>query len=460
MTMEGCPVRSEDNNVPIEDLPLPPGDLGKLLIGETIEFARDPVGFVHERRMKYGDIFCTNIILAKTVFLLDSDANHWIFTGEGKYLENKWNASTRQLLGPQCTAMLTGEEHTRRRSQLMPHFRHSALRRFAPTMQSIAARYYARWAMSDDVIVLLRDMQPLVFELIVRLLFGYDPQIDIAHLSRLFQRWTAGLAALPVNLPFTTFGRAVRANHALRAEIDTIVRRRQRLAEQPEDLLGSLLSIRDEAGEPLPHDAVVDEVHNQLFAGHDTTVTVMANLMLLLAQHPDVLARARAEVVAAQLSPQLDLDELKRLPYLNAVLNESMRCVTPVGGTFRVMLEDVAYKGYRIPKGWTVRLEIAGHHHHSEVWTAPEAFDPERWSPERAEHKTRPYTFLPFGGGPRICLGTNFAMAEMRVMLALLLRDYTWSLLPDQDLTYHTIPFPRPRSGIQVYFTALEVVQR
>lgn len=446
-----CPI-DHGADTAVADLPLPPGDFGLPIIGETIDFGRDPVQFVAERRARYGDIFRTNIILAKTVFLTDADANAWIFGGEDKYLQNKWNVNARQLLGAQSTALLTGEAHARRRRQLMPHFRHSALRDFAPTMQAIAARHCEQWATRPQPVVLLQDMQPLVFELIVRLLFGDDPDVDIAYLSKLFRRWTAGLATLPVNLPFTKFGRAVRANKALQREIDKIVRRRQRLAQQPADLLASLLSVRDDAGRPLPQEAIVHELHNQLFAGHDTTVTVMSNLMLLLARHPDVLARARAEVQAAPLTAVFDLDALKRLPLLNAVLNESMRVVTPVVGTFRVALHDVAYKGYRIPKGWTVRLEIAGTHHNADVWSDPAAFDPDRWLPPREEQKERPFSFIPFGGGPRICLGANFAMAEMRVMLALLLRDYAWELLPDQDLSYNMIPFPRPRSGIVVNF--------
>jgi cytochrome P450 len=202
----------------------------------------------------------------------------------------------------------------------------------------------------------------------------------------------------------------------------------------------------------LSHDAVVHELHNQLFAGHDTTVTVMTNLMLQLAQHPAVLAQACDEVQTAGLDNSFDLERLKQLPYTNAVLHESMRYLAPVAGTFRIMLRDMAYKGYRIPKGWTVRLEIAGTHTHDRIWSTPFTFDPERWLPPRQEQDNRQYSFIPFGGGPRLCLGANFAWAEMRVMLALLLRSYTWHVTPDQDLSYVMVPFPRPKQGLRVRF--------
>lgn len=436
----------------VAELPLPPGDMGLPKIGETLHFGRDPAKFVADRRARYGDVFATHLLGAPTVFLLGEGANQWIFRGEGDYLENRWNPTTRRLLGGNCTAMLTGEEHTRRRQLLMPNFRHSAMSAFAPTFQRMATKHYDEWAESGEVVTLIAANQKLVFELIVALLLGDDPGVDIGRLSSLFRRWTAGLSAVPFNLPWTTYGRALRANRALRDEISAIVRRREALPEQPADLLGSILSIRDEEGHPLSHDQVVDEMHNQLFAGHDTTVTVMTNLMIQLAQRPEVLARARAELEAAGLGSALDLDRLKALPYLNAVLDESMRAVTPVIGTFRIMLRDEAFRGYRIPVGWVVRLEIAGTHQDPAVWTDPPAYDPERWSAGRAEQKRQPHSYIPFGGGPRICLGTNFALAEMRVMLALLLRDYEWELEPGQNLSYRPIPFPRPKSGGRVRF--------
>lgn len=445
------PIDSASNTGDVTTLPLPPGDMGRPLIGETIAFAQDPARFVAERRARYGDIFRTNLIGAKTIILTDADALAWIFAGEGKYLQNKWNGSTRRLLGEECTAMLVGAEHARRRALLMPHFRHSAMRAFAPEIQAISTRHFEQWVASGAITV-LTAMQTLVFEIIVTLLLGDGADVDIPYLSKLFRAWTAGIATLPINLPFTTYHRALQAKERLLAAIDAIVRARRAAPEQPRDILGALLTVRDEDGHPLSHTAVVHELHNQLFAGHDTTVTVMTNLMLQLAQHPAVLAQARAEVKAAASADSLDLEALKQLAYMNAVLHESMRYLAPVSGTFRIMLRDMAYKGYRIPQGWTVRLEIAGTHTHDQIWSAPFDFDPARWLPPRQEQDNRQHSFIPFGGGPRLCLGANFAWAEMRVMLALLLRAYVWELTPGQDLRYMMVPFPRPKSGLQLTF--------
>lgn len=445
------PSDGEFNTVDVDSLPLPPGEFGLPFIGETIEFAQDPARFVALRRARYGEIFRTSLLGARTIIMTDEDAPGWIFAGEGRYLQNKWNRSTRRLLGEQCTAMLVGPAHAQRRALLMPHFRHSAMRAFAPRIQAISTRHYERWVEEGDITVLYA-MQALVFEVIVTLLLGDGADVDIAYLSKLFRAWTAGIAALPIDLPFTTYRRALKAKAQLLSAIDAIVQERRRLPEQPNDMLGALLTVRNEQGEPLSHTAIVHEVHNQLFAGHDTTVTVMTNLMLQLAQHPAVLAQARREIHSAWLTDSLDLEQLKHLPYLNAVLHESMRYLAPVSGTFRTMLRDMAYKGYRIPKGWTVRLEIAGTHTNERIWNDPFVFDPERWLSPRREQERRRYSFIPFGGGPRLCLGVNFAWTEMRVMLALLLRYYTWQPLPGQGLAYVMAPFPRPREGLRVHF--------
>ncbi|MFO7632991.1 MAG: cytochrome P450 [Caldilinea sp.] len=436
----------------VASLPLPPGEFGLPFIGETIEFAQDPARFVAVRRARYGDIFRTNLIGARTIIMTDEDALAWIFAGEGKYLQNKWNSSTRRLLGDECTAMLVGPVHAQRRALLMPHFRHSAMRAFAPQIQAISTRHFERWVATGEITV-LTAMQTLVFEIIVTLLLGDGADVDIPYLSRLFRTWTAGIATLPIDLPFTTYHRALKAKAELLAAIDAIVQTRRRQRSQPQDILGALLTVRDEQGEPLSQEAVVHELHNQLFAGHDTTVTVMTNLMLQLAQHPTVLVQARQELHGTALAIPFDLEQIKQLPYLNAVLHESMRYLAPVSGTFRIMLCDMDYKGYRIPQGWTVRLEIAGTHTHERVWTNPFEFDPVRWLPPRREQDQRQHCFIPFGGGPRLCLGVNFAWAEMRVMVALLLRAYAWQVLPDQDLSYVMVPFPRPKQGLLVRFS-------
>lgn len=434
-----------------QDFPLPPGRSGPPLLGETLEFLRSSRVFTRARRQRYGDIFRTHILGSPAVFLLDAEANAWIFAGEGKYLKNRWSPSIRRLLGARSLSLIEGSEHLERRRLLAPHFSYAAMRGFVPTLQATSLKHFERWASRPGGFTLWPAMRELAFEIALTLIFGRDT-LDVPYMLRHFQRWSAGLfSVLPVGLPFTTFGRALASKKVMFAYLDQTVAERQLRSEQPPDLLGSLLNTRDDAGNPLPRETIVEELQLLLFAGHDTTVTATANLMLLLAQHPEVLTRGRQAVKG--LEEALTLDGLRATPYLAQLINEGMRFLPPIGGAFRATTQDVVYKGYRIPKGWTVPVSISSTHH-GPSWESPERFDPERFTAEPSGPRKQG-AFIPFGGGPRICLGQHFAMVEMSVMLALLLKHYAWELTPGQNLEYVMVPFPRPKSGIHLRFHRL-----
>lgn len=439
----------------VSSLPFPPGKSGLPVLGETLQFVRSPIGFINKKRAQYGDVFRTNILGDETVIVGTPDANRWVFSGENKYLTSKWNKAISALLGAEGVAMLTGEAHTKRRAQLSPHFKHDAMSEFVASIQKIAEQRLDEWAAAGGVTSAADRIRTMAFEIITVFIFG-DTQVDIPYLSNLFQQWTGGMFdPLPVELPFTPFGKAMRAKREMTAYLTPIIKQRMELKEQPFDILGSMLSVRDENGQPLSLQAIIDEVQVQLFAGHNTTVTALTNLVMLLAQNPAVLQRARDEQKACEHLKVIDLEAIKSMPYLEQVINEGLRFIPPINGAFRMTTEDTELNGYRIPKGWTILFSITLTHR-LEPWNNPMKFDPERFTAERAEHKQKQFSYIPFGGGPRMCLGRNFAMVEMTIILALLLRRYTWSLVPDQDLTLLSLPFPLPKSGVRVQFSRLE----
>ncbi len=460
-----CPMKSAKNGGESGDvieesagLPLPPGSFGLPLLGETLEFIKSPRAFVESRRRRYGNVFRSRILGDPTVFMMGSDAMQWIFASErAGTLQRRWAYTFRRVFGAESVAMLDGGAHQERRQLLNTTFSVAAMHDLVPIIEATAARYLDRWADRGGVITLAAEFQKLVFELALVLIFREEyADIDIDHMSRLFAAWKAGhFSPIPLDLPMTTFGRALAARRALIEAIEPIVIARQRRSEQTSDVLGSLLSARDGAGRPLSHSAISDEILLQLFAGHETIVTVISNMMLLLAVHPDVLRRCREEQRAVAAGDGLTLDHIKAMLYLHQTVNEVFRFITPVNLSFRGVVRDVSYDGYRIPSGWSVALGFDGTHHAPSSWSTPEHFDPERFGPDRAEHKKEPCKFLPFGGGPRVCPGRHFAMAEIPIIMSLLLRHYRWELAVDQDLTIAPLPAPMPKSGIKVHFSRL-----
>jgi cytochrome P450 len=440
-----------DTPADISHLPLPPGSSGLPLLGETLPFIQNTGRFLEERRRLHGDVFRSHVLGDPIVFLLGTEANRWIFAGENKYLRNRWHLSARKLLGDQSVSMLNGSAHLERRRLLAPHFTYAAMRHFVPRIEALVHQHCEQWLSAAQPFKAVEAVRALVFEVAIVLMLG-ESRVDAAYMSRLFKRWAAGLfSAVPLELPFTTFSRAVAAKKEMRAYLGPLVAEREKLTEQPPDTLGSLLSARDEEGRPLSREAVLDELGVLLFAGHDTTVTATSNLMLLLAQYPEVLERCRREQQELAGQGPLTLESLRAMTYLHQVIQEVMRFISPVGGAFRVTTQDVAYGGYRIPQGWQVSLNIRATHK-SAPWTSPERFDPERMGPERCEQKPQG-AYIPFGGGPRVCVGQHFAMVEMATVAALLLRGYQWELVPGQDLTPIPFPIPLPRDGLLVRFS-------
>lgn len=434
--------------------PIPPGGRGLPVMGETLEFLRDPLGFFERRRQRWGSVFTSRVLGMRLVSLVGVEANRWIFANEDKLLRNRWSYAIRRLLGANALSLQVGEAHRARRRVLAPHFRRAGLEPLVEPIAEVAREHLQRWAAAGGETVAVERFKQMAFEIAARYIFGDIGRLDLAALSVDFDDWVQGMfVPVPVPLPGTTFGRAMAARKRMFAAIEAEVERRAGSSVRGDDVLSTLLDVRDDDGRPLPRATIVDEIQLLMFAGHDTTVTALTSIMLHLSQHPEVLARARAEQ-DAEGGAAITLERVRAMPWLGAVISESMRVVPPVGGAFRELVQDTEYGGFTLKKGWAVSMSPGNAHGDESVWTEPKRFDPERWMPERAEHKRHPFAWIPFGGGPRKCLGEHFAMLEMELVLAMLLRGYAWELVEGQDLTAEFFPFPRPKSGLRVRLTA------
>jgi len=430
-------------------LPEPPGTRGLPLLGETLEFLRSPNDFADRRLARFGKVYQAHVLGKPTVFLIGAEANHWIFAGEGRYLENEWSPAIRKLLGATSLSLISGETHKQRRKLLAPHFKRTAMAGAVAPMVAVARAHLDRWAREAGrgPLAVVPRMRALVFEIAAIYLLGDtdDLGVSLEDFSRDFDTWVGGLfVAVPLALPLTRFGRAMRARRRLFGVLERLVARRAGERREDASVLSTLLRVRDEEGRPLPRSTVVDELQLLLFAGHDTTVTSISNIIYHLAVHPEAQARARAEQ-DAMASREYTLESLRAMPWLEAVIKESMRLIPPIGGAFRVLTEDVEFGGYHLPRGYRVAIGPRAAHREAEHWPDPDRFDPERFIREADDRP--PFAWIPFGGGPRVCLGQHFAMLEMHVVVAMLLREFEWSLTPGQDPGFEVIPLPRQRSG-------------
>jgi retinoid hydroxylase len=430
-------------------LPLPPGKSGLPWIGETIAFITDP-DFANKRRQQYGAIFRTHIIGRPTVVMSGAAANKFILaTHFDKFSwRDGWPDNFKELLGASLF-LQEGAEHQRNRKLLMPAFHGKALVNYVATMTEITDRYLAKWAQTETL-TWFPELKHLTFEIASCLLIGSQPGAETAQLSQWFTELTQGLFTLPLRWSQTTYGRALAARDSILAHIDRVVLDRQKHPTQ--DALGLLVQSQDEEGNRFSVAELKVQALLLLFAGHETTTSLVASLCMALAQHPEVIAQARAEQQQLGIDTPITLDSLKQMTYLDRVLREVERMYPPIGGGFRGVVEEFEFNGYRVPKGWQVLYRIPEAHFDREVYPTPDAFDPDRFNPDRYEYKPSDYTFVTYGGGSRICIGMAFAQMELKIIAASLLRRYSWELLPHQNLTLDPIPTLHPRDGLKVKF--------
>lgn len=433
-------------------LPLPPGNYGLPWIGETLSFFNDP-DFAQQRFQRYGDIFKTRLFGQPTIFIKGTAANRFILTGENQNFVVSWPTSTRLLLGQNSLALQMGDMHQKRRKLLAQAFLPRALSGYIAAMESITQRYLQRWQ-AQGQLTWYPELRNYTLDVACKLLVGVEDgsQTPLGHQ---FETWCKGLFSVPLPFPWTRFGQAMQGRDRLLQSIEQIVRQRQQSVNPGEDTLGLLVQAQDENGNSLSTEELKEQVQLLLFAGHETLTSAVASFCLLTAQHPDILTRLRQEQQQFPADQPLSLEHLKQMTYLEQVLKEVLRLVPPVGGGFRTVINACEFNGYQIPQGWSVLYQIGSTHKDAGLYPQPDRFDPDRFSVDRLQAQTvdqQKYGYLPFGGGIRECLGKEFARLEMKIFAAHLARNYTWELLPNQNLEMMTIPTPHPRDGLKVRF--------
>lgn len=447
--------------------PLPPGSFGLPFVGETIKFLRDP-NFAAKRQAQYGSIFKSRIIGQPTVFFCGPEANEFLLASHADCFSWRggWPGTFKELLG-ESLFLQEGEEHRRNRRLLMPAFHGKALEGYFETMVALSQTYLDRWVQKREL-VWFKEFKQFTFEVASVLLMGTDPssennRAEIEQLSSWFTDLTNGLFTLPIRWGPTTYRKALNGRDRLLQSIEKEIHsRRQLLArlndtdERPTDVLTLLLETVDEEGDRLSDQEIKVQTLLMLFAGHETTTSMLTSWVMALAQHPHVLRKARDEQNAiAQDSDTLTLKQVQQMTYLDWTLKEVERKYPPIGGGFRKVVKPFNFNGYHVPAGWLALYRIDAAHRDERCYTHPDSFDPERFSPLRAEQKRYDYSLVGFGGGPRVCLGIAFAKLEMKVLAAQLLRSYRWTLHEDQDLTMNPVPSLRPRGGLRVTFESL-----
>ncbi|MFC0282993.1 cytochrome P450 [Camelimonas abortus] len=398
------------------------------LIGRPAFFVMDPA-LVHEAMVEKADIFVKD-------------------------------RATRRALGPalgQGILTANGDHWRWQRRLAAPVFRHERLTAMLPAMTAAAEETAARWrALEGAVVDVAHEMMRATFSVIVATMLKDAPDMDVERVARAIadslesSGWPIALALLgaPSWTPYPGSRRAAAGRRYLRGCMQAAIdARRAAGATGGSDLTSLLLGAADpQTGRRMDDALVIDNLVTFIAAGHETTALALTWTFWLLSQHPDVAARLRAE--ARAVAPHgVTAENVGQLAYARQTLQEAMRLYPPAAATVRTAREAATLGGERIPRRATLVIPIHAIHRHRMLWPEPERFNPENFAPGAVKARPR-HAFMPFGAGPRICIGMGFALLEGTAILATLAREFApepAGEIPPEPQLKITL---RPRGGL------------
>lgn len=326
------------------------------------------------------------------------------------------------------------EEWKPQRKLIQPLMQHKHIAEYANTMSEMCDKLLSRWQ-DDEQRDIQRDMTQVTMWIIAQTMFGISVEQNklLEETVKSAQEIVTADIASPLPSWLTNRDhRAVKINAVLNDVFDQLITdRRVNGSSDRHDLLSVLMQTRDEDGQPMSDEFLRDNILTMFFAGHETTANTLTWAFYYLSQHPDILAELQREVDSALSSDRLPTtDDLSRLPYTMMVIKETMRIQPIVAMVPRAIATDTTLGGYQLKAGSFILISPYVLHHDPRRWSAPEKFDPTRFSAEN-EPKIEKYAYLPFGGGPRICIGNHFSLMEAQILLSMIVSRYNLRLAPD-----------------------------
>ncbi|XP_022528472.2 cytochrome P450 26B1 [Astyanax mexicanus] len=494
-------------------LPLPHGSMGWPLVGETLHWLLQGSGFHISRRQKHGNVFKTHLLGKPVIRVTGAEHVRKILLGEHTLVSTQWPQSTRIILGPHALVNATGELHRRKRKILTSVFSRDALETYLSRLQDVVKCAVAQWCSEPGSVDAYDATRSLTFRVAMRALLGLRLEEQrLVNLSKTFEELMNNLFSLPVDAPLSGLRKGKKARDVLHAAMESIIEeklKRQQGVDEYCDAFDYMLSGALENGYNLTMQELKERAVELIFAAHSTTASAATSLILQLMRHPDVVDRLRAELESEGLmsearvscrsrcgegncahpksekcvdegeacpefrtKPQLDktpcseeghrsqthvpylsLEKLNQLGYLDCVVKEVLRYLPPVSGGYRTVLQTFELDGYQIPKGWSVMYSIRDTHETSAAYQNPELFDPDRFSAERDESKSSRFSYVPFGGGVRLCVGRELAMLVLKTLCLELLATADFTLATETYPRMQTVPIVHPVNGLHVKFS-------
>lgn len=447
-------------------LPLPPGPPGMPFFGHVFRAWKDPLALMTSGHRAHGDVTAFYFGPLRYFLVNDPDAVHRVLLeNRDNYTKSRNYRGLKLVLGE---GLLTseGEFWRRQRKLAQPAFHRESLERFARAMSRITREHLDAWKARPEgtVVDIHREMTALTFRIVGHTLCHTELGDETSELGEAItvcmkhaNDYAEAIVRVPPWVPTYENLRFKRALSKLDAMIRRIIEERRAAVARrgsdearEHDLLQMLMDATDDAGvEHMTDQQLRDELLTLVLAGHETTANALSFAFHLLSRHPDVARRAADEARTVLAGGELTMDRLKELAFVGRVFDEALRLYPPAWIFERQAIGDDELAGFRVPSGTIVGIAPWTLHRNPKLWENPEGFDPDRFLPERRQSQSR-YAYLPFGGGPRVCIGNQFALMEAKIILAHVLAEHRLDLVPGERLELDPGITLRPRGGLHM----------
>lgn len=431
---------------------------GEFLLGNLLQLKADPFKAICDWQRDYGDLVSFRLATRRGYLISNPQLVEQTLIKQGHNFVKPYNPKKPKalaLVSKQGLVTSQGELWRRQRRLMQPMFQRSNLASMLSQMVTAGSNLLQRWEQLGDEaeVNLASEMMHLTLEVITNTMFStsvLDRIDEIEPALRVGIKYASQSQANPLTPPLcipTPANREFKQAMAILHDItSSMIDQHRAEPEKHHDLLTMLLNARDENGEAMSDEQIRDEVITIFIAGHETTSNLLTWTLYLLARHPDVLARLRAELHEHLHGSIPDAEALQKLVYTRAVLNESLRIRPPANTMVRTIAQDTEVDGYTLKAGRLAVFSIYNIHHHPDYWPEPEQFNPERF----LTTENRRFAFMPFGTGERICIGNHFAMLEGQLLLSMIVQNFDVEPVSNEEVEIEMAVNLRPKGGLPV----------
>jgi cytochrome P450 len=443
-----------------------PTPKGGLLLGHLPEFRHDPLACMSRWHRDYGDFVRFRLGLQRFYLLSHPDLAEQALVEQSdvfvKMYDPKKPKGLQLVLG-QGLLTSTGPLWQRQRRLLQPVFQRRSIDEMRPQIAAAGDQWVRRWRKLTPgaEVDIAGEMMRLALEVLTRTMFStsvLDEVDEIAPALDTCLRYAARTTMNPLTPPLwmpTSANKKFKDSLAvLDAVIYRMIEQRRGDEQTHDDLLDRLLAAADsDTGAVMNVRQLRDEMLTIFTAGHETTANLMTWTLYLLARHPEIQDKARAEAQDVLNGNAVTAEQLDRLVYTKAVLQESLRLRPPAGIVIRKLARDTRLQGHAMQAGSLAVVSIYNIHHHPELWDQPETYDPDRFIDKRVDK----YRFLPFGIGSRFCIGNHFATMETALLLSMLIRNFRFTLSTELEPEIEMAVTVRPKYGLRLKVDPLRI---